>query len=91
MVESDQDLKYLGVRHFKRIFSDDNLTTISTQLNLIRLYPSYFSSKERTTFTSKVTLMEIESDLKSFKKDKSLGPDGFPVEFFLAFFISFVG
>ena len=86
VVERDQDLKDLGVRHFKRIFSDDHLTTISAQLNLIRLYPSYFSPEERSTFTSKVTLLEIERALKSFKKDKSPGPDGFPVEFFLAFF-----
>ena len=30
--------------------------------------------------------MEVERALKSFKKDKSPGRDGFPVEFFLAFF-----
>ena len=28
----------------------------------------------------------METTLKSFKKDKVPGPDGFPVEFFLAFF-----
>ena len=28
----------------------------------------------------------IEATLKSFKRDKSPGPDGWPVEFFLAFF-----
>ena len=30
--------------------------------------------------------MEVEAVLKGFKKDKSSGPDGWPVEFFLAFF-----
>ena len=30
--------------------------------------------------------MEVETALKSFKKDKSPGPDVWPVEFFLAFF-----
>ena len=33
-----------------------------------------------------VTLSEIELALKSFKKDRSPGPDGWPVEFFLHFF-----
>ena len=28
---------------------------------------------------------EVELDLKSFKKDKSPGPDGWPVEFYLDF------
>ena len=33
-----------------------------------------------------ITLMEIQQALKSFKKDRSPGPDGQPVEFFLHFF-----
>ena len=86
MVESDQELKDLGVRHFKNIFSDDNLTTILAQLTVIKLYPSFFSPEEHSNFTTKVTLLEIESALKSFKKDKALGPDGFLVEFYLPFF-----
>ena len=31
-------------------------------------------------------LYEIEDVLKGFKKEKILGPDGWPVEFYLAFF-----
>ena len=85
-VENDQALKDLGVRNFHRIFKDDNLTTISAQLNFIKLYPAFFSPEARSNFSSKVTILEIERALKSFKKDKSPGPDGFPVEFFLAFF-----
>ena len=37
------------------------------------------------SFTSHITLEEVERALKSFKKDKYLGLDGWPVEFFLAF------
>ena len=33
-----------------------------------------------------MTLLEVEKALKTLKKDKSPRPDGFPVEFFLAFF-----
>ena len=86
VVESDQELKDMGVRHFKIIFSDDNQTTIFAQLNVIKLYPSYFSPEERSNFNSKVTLLEIERALKYFNKDKSPGPDGSPVEFYLSFF-----
>ena len=38
------------------------------------------------SFTSQITLEEVERALKSFKKDKSPGPDGWPMDFFLAFF-----
>ena len=40
LVERDQDLKDLGVRNFKRIFCDDNLTTIFAHLKIISLYGS---------------------------------------------------
>ena len=33
-----------------------------------------------------VTLSKIESALHSFKKDRSPGPNGWPVEFYLHFF-----
>jgi len=33
-----------------------------------------------------VSLGELESTLKWFKRDKSPGPDGWPVEFYLTFF-----
>ena len=33
-----------------------------------------------------VTLGELEATLKWFKKDKSPGPDGWSVEFYMAFF-----
>ena len=55
-------------------------------MKIISLFPSYISHENWSTFTSKVSLLEVERALKSFKKDKSPGPDGFPVEFFLAFF-----
>ena len=40
-------------------------------------------------FLKPITLQEVESILRGFKKDKSPGPDGWLVEFFLAFFVLF--
>ena len=37
-------------------------------------------------FLKPISAQEVEAILKGFKKDKSPGPDGWPVEFFLAFF-----
>ena len=37
-------------------------------------------------FTSEVTLAEVESAFKGFKRDKSPGPDRWQIEFFLWFF-----
>ena len=38
------------------------------------------------TLTCQVSIGEIEQALKSFRKDRSPGPDGWPVEFYLHFF-----
>ena len=86
MVENDNDLEDLGVRYFKQIFSDDHQTTIEAQLKVIRLFPSYISLEEKESFTSQITLEEVEQALKSFKRDRSSGPDGWLVEFSLDFF-----
>ena len=76
MVENGNDLKDLGVRYFKQIFSDDHQTTIEAQLKVIRLFPSYIFLEEKESFTSQIILEEVEQALKSFKKDRSPGPDG---------------
>ena len=38
------------------------------------------------SFTCQISLDEIESSLKYFKKDKAPGPDGWLVKFYLAFY-----
>ena len=85
-VSDDKSLKDLGVRHFKTLFEDDHLTNLEAQLKVIRLFPSFISSEKIIAFTRPITILEVEKDLKLFKKDKAPGPDGWPVEFYLTFF-----
>ena len=75
-VDSDDHLKLLGVKNFNGIFKDDNQTNIVDQLKVVKLFPAYLSSEEANCFALEVTLGEVEGALKSFKKDKSPGPDG---------------
>ena len=56
------------------------------QLKVIQLFPSFISPGESKSFSCQLSLAEVETALKSFKKDKSSGPDGWPMEFYLAFF-----
>ena len=82
LIVDDFGIKDMGVRHFKKIFQDDHLSNIEAQLKVIRLFPSFINSEERESFTCQISLEEIESTLKSFKKDKAPGPDGFTSNFF---------
>ena len=86
LITDELGIKELGVRHFRNIFRDDLMTNIEAQLKVVRLFPSFINGDERESFTCQISLDEIESALKYFKKDKAPGPDGWPVEFYLAFF-----
>ena len=84
-VSDDLSIKSLGTSYFRQIFEDDHLTNLATQLKILHLFPSFISSSEDEAFTRLVSISEVEYALKSFKKDKALGPDGWPVEFYLTF------
>ena len=85
-MEDEAGLKNLGYIHFSHIFKDDDRSCILAQLKVIMLYPSMLSIEGARCFIEEVSLVEIEEALKSFKKDKSPGTNGWPVEFFLHFF-----
>ena len=86
MIEEDKELESLGVRFFSQIFKDDGQTNIAAQMKVIRLFPSFLHLHEDLlVFSNQITMEEVEHAMKSFKKDKSSSPDGWSVEFFLAF------
>ena len=50
------------------------------------LFPKMILDEKASNLTCPVSLGEIAFALNSFKKDRSPGPDGWPVEFYLHFF-----
>ena len=89
-ISDDQSIKSLGIQYFKNIFVDDHKTNLTAQLRVIRLFPSYIREERKKVFTDSVTLSEVVEALKSFKKDKAPGPNGWPIKFYLTF-IDFLG
>lgn len=51
-----------------------------------QLFPRFVEQEESGDLTKEVSLRELEDTLKWFKRDKSPGPDGWNVKFYLAFF-----
>ena len=86
LITDELGIKELGICHFRNIFQDDHRSNIEAQMKVVLLFPSFLNVEERESFTSQILLEEIETALKSFKKDKAPGLDGWPVEFYLAFF-----
>ena len=84
--EDDGPLKELGKSFFAKIFKDEGNTSLDHQLKVISLFPRMILPDKSSCLTSQVTITELESALHSFNKDRSPGPDGWPVEFYLHFF-----
>jgi hypothetical protein len=86
MISSNQDLQKEAVGFFRNIFLAHPNLSITDQLAILRNYPRMFTEEDSQRLTLPVTSTEVLSILKGFKASKSHGPDGWTVEFFLAFF-----
>ena len=79
-------LKILGKEQFSYLLCDDKSSDIAEQLNVVRLFLHMTTDEDIDYFLKPISGPEVEAVLMGFKKDKSPGPDVWPVEFFLAFF-----
>ena len=62
---------------------DINLAKI---IQVALLFPRYVDQEAGMELTKEITIGELEATIKGFKKDKSLGPDGWAIEFYSNFF-----
>jgi hypothetical protein len=75
-----------AVNYYKSFFKS-SLPDISTdQVGVASQFTKMLNEDEARDLYKPVTLMELKSILTLFKKEKSPGPDGWTVEFFLHFF-----
>jgi hypothetical protein len=79
-------LKKEANRHFKSFFEESGHSTINDQVLSARLYPRLVNEEDTLLLERPCTKEELWEVLKVFAKDKSLGPDGWTVEFFIHFF-----
>lgn len=85
MVTEHNDISAAVVDLFRGFFKDLGTSRIADQLQVIKLFPRLFSSEDSLSIGRPVTMAEIERVLKMCAKEKSLGPDGWTVEFYLGF------
>lgn len=55
-------------------------------LQVTEAVPLFVEQEDKEILNAPITLAELEVTLKSMGKDKSPGSDGWPIEFFIAFF-----
>jgi len=85
-VQGQKLIEKKTVSFFSKLFDESGQNTILDQLRVIILFPCYFNGLVRKEVEALVTLKEVKDVLKNISKDKSPGPDGWTVDFFIHFF-----
>lgn len=84
-------LSEMGVKHLKKLFEAQTGTSIAEIIRLAILFPSFIDQEGNDSLIREVLASELLATLRSFQRDKRLGPDGWPVEFYLGFYDFFSG
>lgn len=78
MEKNHSQLADMGIRHFSNQYRDLETANISKILQIFRLIHRFVEEDDLDDLNASVTLGEVEGVMKWFKKEKSLGPDGWP-------------
>lgn len=81
---SQQDLKEGAVEYFKQLGTTVGILN-DDQTSVANLFPSMVTEVEAQSVNQPCKLEDLKKILKDFVVDKSSGPDGWIVEFFLYF------
>jgi hypothetical protein len=86
LVNTFDGLSSLGISHFKDLFKAQAGSSIAEIVKAVRFFPRFVEDEERESLMLEVSEKELLVVMNSFQKGKSLGPDGWPIEFYLGFF-----
>jgi hypothetical protein len=85
-VTSFEGLANMGKNHFQTLFKEDRMTNLADIIKLALYFPSFVDEENNQNLFAEVTETELKDTMQSFQKDKSPGPDGWNIEFYLGFF-----
>eukprot|EP00253_Pinus_taeda_P004777 PITA_04777 len=86
LATTQQDLARLANEHFCNIYKAPRDVNILEIMGVEKHFPRFAQQEDWENLTMEVTKEELEVTLKWFKKDKSPGPDGWTIEFYIDFF-----
>lgn len=84
--QSFEELASLRVSYFKDFSRAPTEASIAEVIRVAQFFRSFIYEEGNDLLMSPVSKDEVEVILKSMQKEKSLGPDGWTVEFILQFF-----
>ena len=75
-----------GVTHFQQLFKAPAQASIAEIIQLAQMFPRFVDEEGNEELLKAVTEEELKVVWGSFQKDKSPGPDGWTIDFFMALF-----
>jgi len=85
-VNTFPQLATMATSQFKQIYKAPPNATLIEAIRVAQLFPRFVDQVVALDLNKVVTMGELEATLKWFKRDKSPGPDGWSVEFYMDFF-----
>lgn len=79
-------ISQLCISHFKQPYKEPPASNLADIIQVAGHFPSFVDLKEIIELISHATRDALEGTLRWFQKDKSLGLDGCPIEFYWVFF-----
>jgi hypothetical protein len=83
---SFQDMAQLSTLHFKNLFKEEAHPQIEAILGIIRPFPRFAKEEDNRELMKEVQEEELKEIIFSFQKDKSPGPDGWSMDFFMGLY-----
>jgi hypothetical protein len=84
--QGQEAIKSEALHFFRSFYQESTDNRIVEQIEAVRQYPRLVMEEEVHVLERSVTKEEVLDVLKGFMKDKSPGPDGWTVEFYLHFY-----
>lgn len=85
-IRGQEAIKDEAAIHFEQLYKSYSNTSLLDKLAAASLYPKMVSTSEAVDLFNPVSLQELKEVLVHFKKERSPGPDGWTIEFFVYFF-----
>eukprot|EP00253_Pinus_taeda_P026957 PITA_26957 len=80
------EIAALATSHFKNTYEAPREATLLEIMRVVENFPRFVDVEDEGELTKEVTMGELEATIWGLQRDKSPGPDGWPIEFYTAFF-----
>eukprot|EP01018_Ginkgo_biloba_P032610 Gb_14068 [translate_table: standard] len=85
-VRGFKDLAAFAVQHFNELFKEPDRINIGEIIKVVTYFPRMVGNEDNAILFREITKEELLVVLNALQKEKSPGPDGWSVEFYLDFF-----